>query len=54
MAATIFGSGLRGVRLLNDGGFKSETRDKYWDASEVQWWMAAVAVVTAKAIMSLE
>ena len=29
MAATIFGSGLRGVRLLNDGGFKSETRDKY-------------------------
>ena len=29
MVATIFGSGLRGVRLLNDGGCRSETRDKY-------------------------
>ena len=29
MTATVFGSGLLGVRLLNDGGCKSETKDKY-------------------------
>ena len=29
MAAMIFGSDLRGVRLLNDGGFRFKTRDKY-------------------------
>ena len=50
----IFGSGLLGVRLLNDGGRKSWTRDKYWDASEVQRQMAAATVVTTEAIMSLE
>ena len=29
MEATIFGSGLCGVRLLNDGGCRSRTRDEY-------------------------
>ena len=29
MAAMIFGNGLLGVRLLNDGGCRSGTRDKY-------------------------
>ena len=29
MEATIFGSGLCGVRLLNDGGCRFGTRDEY-------------------------
>ena len=29
MAAMIFGSGLCGVRLLNDGSCRSRTRDEY-------------------------
>ena len=43
-----------GLETLNDGNCKSRTKDNDWNASEVEWQMAAAAVVKAEAIVSLK